>query len=187
VDENHVAATDPPYEMSDMFGLRVVEFDPLPPGEENHLTIKGGFPTTALHAGRLWCDIVELAEGCQVLGTYAKDFYAGKPAITLNHFGDGRAVYVGTLCSPPFYLDLVGWLRQLCGISPLLRVPECVEVSMRVRGDHRIYFLLNHNNQPIHVQFHRPMRECITGKPINGGYEIAAKDVLIVDEQVAPA
>jgi hypothetical protein len=31
------------------------------------------------------------------------------------------------------------------------------------------------------------MRECITGKPINGGYEIAAKDVLIVDEQVAPA
>lgn len=31
VDENNLAATDPPYEMSDMFGLKVVEFDPLPP------------------------------------------------------------------------------------------------------------------------------------------------------------
>lgn len=187
VDENHIAATDPPYEMSDMFGLRVVEFDPLPPGEENSLTIKGGFPTTALHSGRLWCDIVEIAEGCQVLGTYTKDFYAGKPAITLNHFGDGRAVYVGTMCSLPFYLDLVAWLRQLCGISPLLRVPDCVEVSMRARGDHRIYFLLNHGNQSVHIQFHRPMRECITGKSISGGIDIAAKDVLIVDEQAAPA
>ena len=183
VDENNIAATDPPYEMSDMFGLRVVEFDPLPPGEENHITIKGGFPTTGLHSARLWCDIIE-PDTCQVLGTYAQDFYAGKPAVTMNQFGEGRAIYVGTMCSPPFYYDLVTWLRQLCGIAPLLRVPDQIEVSMRVRDDYRIYFLLNHHPQSVHVQFFKPVRDCLTGRIISGGHDIPAKDVLIVDEQV---
>ena len=183
VDENNVAATDPPYEMTDMFGLKVLEFDPLPPGEENHITIKGGFPTTGLHSARLWCDIIEPGE-CQVLGTYAQDFYAGKAAITMNQFGEGRAIYVGTMSSLPFYYDLVSWLRQICALNPLLRVPDQVEVSMRTRGDYRIYFLLNHNPQSVHVQFYKPVRDCLTGKPISGGYDIPAKDLLIVDEQV---
>jgi beta-galactosidase len=187
VDENHIAATDAPYEMSDMFGLKVVEFDPLPPGEENHITIKGGFPTTGLHSAKLWCDIIEPMEGCQVLGTYAQDFYAGKPAITMNQFGEGRAIYVGTMSSLPFYHDLVTWLRQICGIAPLVRVPDQIEVSMRMRGDYRIYFLLNHHSQNVHVQFFKPVRDCLTGKTITGGFDIPPKDILIVDEQAAPA
>jgi beta-galactosidase len=187
VDENHIAATDPPYEMSDMFGLKVLEFDPLPPGEENHITIKGSFPTTGLHSARLWCDIIEPMEGCQVLGTYAQDFYAGKPAVTMNQFGEGRAIYVGTMSSLPFYHDLITWLRQICGIAPLLRVPDQVEVSMRARGDYRIYFLLNHHAQNVHVQFFKPVRDCLTGKTISGGYDIPPKDILVVDEQAAPA
>ncbi len=187
VDENNLAATDPPYEMSDMFGLKVVEFDPLPPGEENHITIKGGFPTTGLHSGRLWCDIIE-PRGCQILGTYAQDFYSGKPAITLNNFGEGRAIYVGTMSSLPFYHDLVTWLRQTCSLNPLLRVPDQIEVSMRVRGDYRIYFLLNHHpTQNAHVQFFKPVRDCLTGKEISGGYDIPGKGILVVDETVASA
>lgn len=186
VDENNLAATDPPYEMTDMFGLKVVEFDPLPPGEENHITIKGGFPTTGLHSARLWCDVIEPGE-CQVLGTYAQDFYAGKPAITMNQFGEGRAIYIGMMSNLPFYHDLVTWLRQICGITPLLRVPDQVEVCMRVRGDYRIYFLLNHHAQPVHVQFLKPVRDCLTGKTLSGGHDILARDVLVVDEQVAPA
>ena len=187
VDENHIAATDPPYEMSDMFGLKVVEFDPLPPGEENHITINGSIPTTGLHSARLWCDLIEPTDECQILGTYAQDFYAGRPAITMNQFGEGRAIYVGTMSSLPFYHDLVTWLRQLCGLSPLLRVPDQIEVSMRTRGDYRIYFLLNHHSQQVHVQFFKPVRDCLTGKTITGGYDIPAKDLLIVDEQAAPA
>ena len=105
----------------------------------------------------------------------------------MNQFGEGRAIYVGTMSSLPFYHDLVTWLRQLCGLSPLLRVPDQIEVSMRTRGDYRIYFLLNHHSQQVHVQFFKPVRDCLTGKTITGGYDIPAKDLLIVDEQAAPA
>ena len=186
VDENNIAATDPPYEMSDMFGLKVVEFDPLPPGEENHLAIKGTFPTTGMHSGRLWCDIIEPTEA-EVIATFAQDFYAGKPAITMNAFGEGRAIYIGTMSAQPFYLDLVNWLRQLCGLTPTLRVPDKIEVGMRTRGDYRIYFLLNHHDQSLHFHLPKPMRDCLTGKIIEGGFDIPAKDVLILDEPPAKA
>jgi beta-galactosidase GanA len=73
-----VPDTGYPNDMTDMFGLEVLEFDPIPPGEENHLTFKGAFPTSHLHPARLWCDIIE-PKGCQILATYAKDFYAGVP------------------------------------------------------------------------------------------------------------
>ncbi|MGH7976558.1 MAG: beta-galactosidase, partial [Limisphaerales bacterium] len=72
-----------PHDMTDLFGLEVLEFDPLPPGEENHLTFKGVFATSHMHPAKLWCDIIE-PKGCQILATYAKDFYAGRPAITMN-------------------------------------------------------------------------------------------------------
>ena len=121
-----------PNNLTDLFGLEVLEFDPIPPGEENHLTFKGAFPTSHLHPARLWCDIIE-PKGCQILATYAKDFYAGRPAITMNAFGLGKAIYIGTMSHQHFYLDLVSWLRQMCGLQPLLKVPENVEVCMRQR------------------------------------------------------
>ena len=90
IDEHHLASdTGYPHDLTDLFGLEVVEFDPLPPGEENHLTIKSQFPVSHLHPARLWWDLIE-PKGCQVLGIYAKDFYAGQPAITMNSHGQGH-------------------------------------------------------------------------------------------------
>ena len=37
-----------------------------------------------------------------MLATYAKDFYAGRPAMTMNTFGLGKAIYIGTMCQPAF-------------------------------------------------------------------------------------
>ena len=46
VDEHNMAPdTGYPHDLTDLFGLEVLEFDQLPPGEENHLTFKGTFPS----------------------------------------------------------------------------------------------------------------------------------------------
>src|SRR5262249_31903291 len=119
VDEHHITPDSGfPHDMTDLFGLGVQEFDPLPPREENHRTFKGNFGATQLHPARLWCDIIEPST-CQVVGAYAKDFYAGRAAVTNNAFGQGRAIYIGTMSHQQFYYDLVVWLRQLVGITPL--------------------------------------------------------------------
>ena len=182
VDEHSIAPdTGYPHDLTDLFGLEVQEFDMLPPSEENHLTFKGAFPTSYLLTARLWCDLIE-PKGCQILATYAKDFYAGKPAITLNNFGLGKAVYIGTQSHQHFYDDLVTWLRQTAGLHPLLKVPENIEVSLREREGTRVYFLLNHQNSPVCVQFYKPMHDFLTGNNIVGNYNLPPHGVLIIDE-----
>jgi len=187
VDEHHVAPdTGFPHDMTDLFGLEVKEFDPLPPGEENHLTFRGSFPATHLHPCRVWCDIIE-PKGCTVLATYAKDFYAGKPAMTLHEFGRGRTIYLGTMSHQPFYHDLVIWLRGLCGLQQLLKVPDTVEVSMREKDGHRIFFLLNHQNTPVRLHFYKPMHDFLTGQNFSGAYDLPPHGVLVLDEKDEPA
>ncbi len=183
VDEHNIAsASGFPHDMTDLFGLEVLEFDPLPPGEENHLTFKGAFPTSHLHPARIWCDIIEPAKDCQVLASYTKDFYSGKPAMTMNAFGLGKAIYIGTMSHQHFYHDLVTWLRQMVGMNPLLKVPETVEVSMRQREDTRVYFLLNHQQSPVRIQFYKPMHDFLTGNNITGNYDLPPHGVLVLDE-----
>jgi beta-galactosidase len=183
LDEHHIAPDcGYPHDLTDLFGMQVTEFDPVPPGEENHLTFKGGdFHPSHMHPTRLWCDIIEPKE-CQIMATYAKDFYAGKPAMTMNEFGLGRAIYIGTMSHQPFYYDLVAWLRQLVGLSPLLKVPDTVEVSMRQNDDTRIYFLLNHQSSPVRIQFYKPMHDFLSGKNFTGNYDLPPHGVLILDE-----
>lgn len=182
VDE-HVIAPDTgyPHDLIDVFGMEVQEFDPLPPGEENHLAFKGTFPTSHLHPGKYWCDIIEPHE-CQVLAAYAKDFYSGKPAMTMNTFGLGKAIYIGTISHQPFYYDVIAWLKQICNLFPLLKVPDTVEVSMRQKDDSKIYFLINHQNTPVRIQFYKPMHDFLTGESFSGTYDLPPRGVLVLDE-----
>lgn len=185
VDE-HVMAPDTgyPHDLTDVFGMEVREFDPLPPSEDNHLSFKGNFPVSHLHPARLWCDLIE-PKGCQVLATYAKDFYAGRAAITMNTYGLGKAIYIGTQSHQPFYHDLVAWLRQLCNMFPLLKVPDTVEVSLRQKEGEQIYFLLNHQNTPVRLQFFKPMHDFLTGNTLSGNYDLPPHGILVLDERRA--
>jgi beta-galactosidase len=186
VDEHHIApSTGFPHDLTDLFGLVVHEFDPLPLGAENHLAFKGAFPASHLHAARLWCDLIE-PKDCTVLGTYTKDFYAGRPAMTLHEFGLGKAVYIGFMSYPNFYTDLVIWLRQMCNLSPLLKVPDTVEVSLRQKADTKLYFLLNHQSSPVRITFYKPMHDFLTNTTFTGNYDLPPHGVLVLDEQPAP-
>jgi beta-galactosidase len=185
VDEHNMAPDSGyPHDLTDLFGLEVIEFDQLPPGEENHLTFKGTFPTSHLHPAKVWCDIIE-PKDCQILATYAKDFYAGRPAMTMHTFGLGKAIYIGTLSHQHFYNDLVIWLRQLCNLHPLLKVPDNVEVSMRQKDDTRVFFLLNHQNTQLRLQFYKPMHDFLTGNTFSGNYDLPPHGVLVLDEHPA--
>ncbi len=59
VNQNHITPDSGyPGDLTDLFGLEVLEFDPIPPGEENHLNFKGAFPTSHILPAKLWCDII---------------------------------------------------------------------------------------------------------------------------------
>jgi beta-galactosidase len=186
VDEHNMASTTGcPHDLTDLFGLEVLESDHLPQGEENHLTFKGAFPASNVHPALIWCDVIE-PKGCQVLAAYSREFYAGSPAMTLNTFGLGKAVYVGTQSHPQFYVDLIQWLRQLCNLQPALKVPDSVEVSLRQKDDSRVFFLLNHHGTAQRLQFFKPMHDFLTGVTISGNCDLQPNSVLVLDEQAGP-
>lgn len=183
VDEHNMAPTTGfPHDLTDLYGLEVLEFDQLPQGEENSLSFKGAFPNSNNHPAQLWCDIIE-PKGCQVLASYGKEFYAGAPAMTMNSFGIGKAIYIGTLSHQQFYEDLINWLRQLCNLHPVLKVPETVEVSMRQNEDSRLFFLINHQSAVQRVQFFKPMHDFLTGAVVAGNCDLPPNGVLVLDEQ----
>ncbi len=73
----------------------------------------------------LWCDIVHL-EGAEALASFAEDFYAGRPAVTENHFGKGSGIYVATRPEQAVLNDLVGKLIACCSnIEPVTTSKYC--------------------------------------------------------------
>jgi beta-galactosidase len=130
--------------LAELCSVEVDEYDSL--GADVHNELEFALPELAFSSPifvGVWCDVLK-PNGAAVVARYTQDYYAGKPAITLNRFGQGQVVYVGTLGDAPLYEALVGWLLDLAGVQPLLTAPEGVEVTERWQGDQRLLFVLNH-------------------------------------------
>ena len=67
-------------------------------------------------------------------------------------------------------------------MSGLLKVPEGIEVSLRQNGGTKLYFLLNHQNSSVRIQFYKPVHDFLTGNTFQGAYDLPAHGVLIIDE-----
>jgi beta-galactosidase len=102
--------------------------------------------------------------------------------MTMNSFGLGKAIYIGTQSHQHFYFDLVTWIRQMCALHPLLKVPENIEVSMRQKEGANLHFLLNHQASAIRLQFYKPMHDFLTGTNVMGSHELAGHGLLVLDE-----
>jgi hypothetical protein len=84
-----------------------------------------------------------------------------------------------------FYQDLVAWLRQMCSLKLLLKVPENIEVSLREKEGTRVFFLLNHQSSSVRIQFYKPMHDFLTGNTFSGNYDLPPHGVLVLDEHPA--
>ena len=129
-----------------VLGIRVEEIDALYDGETNSVLPAEGnaLGLTRNYAARELCDLIHL-ETARALAAYGQDFYAGRPALTENQFGQGRAYYVAARLDSNFQDDFTGALaRQLNLPTPLDgKLPEGVSVQVRSDGAHEYVFLMN--------------------------------------------
>jgi beta-galactosidase len=172
-----------PAELRRLLGLRVAEFDPWTAEMSNTLVIEEG-PLQGRYACSLWGEVLEL-EGAQALGHFASDYYAGGPALTVHHFGQGRAYYLATQPEEAFRQRLLTQLCQEAGLTPLLEAPPGVEVSRRLTPDARnIYFLLNHNQQEVTLSLpDGHFRRLPQGETLSGQVRLAPYDVAVLQEE----
>ncbi|WP_376796872.1 beta-galactosidase [Thermogemmatispora sp.] len=172
-----------PAELRRLLGLRVSEFDPWSEEMSNTLVIEEG-ALQGRYACSLWGEVLEL-EGAQALGRFASDYYAGSPALTVHHFGQGRAYYLATQPEAPFLRRLLQQLCQEAGLAPVLEAPAGVEISRRVAADGRsFYFLLNHTRQEVTLSLPAGhFRRLPEGEIASGQQRLAPLSVLVLQER----
>jgi len=166
--------------LHDVLGLWVEEWDSLPP--VNDCRIQFDDQTTA--KADMLCDIIHL-ETATTIATYHTDkFYNGYPAITANHYGQGRAFFAGT------YLDQAGMAafgQQLITAAGLTRPDnqnDGVELTSRYSTGYRYDFLINTTGQTKSYHYDpatTTAHELLTDQLVQAGdYQLAPYAVKII-------
>ena len=135
-----------PGPLKPVIGIWAEEIDALYNADENGIRFA---PGNELGLSGTWkatrfCEIIH-AEGARVVATYASDFYAGQPALTVNDFGKGQAWHMAAYAEQglldAFYTELAGRLSLLRSLDAVL--PEGVSAQLRTDGTTRFVFLMN--------------------------------------------
>lgn len=152
VDENDLVYTGgAPHGLMEAAGLRFEEIDTLPDGRENVMEpaetgTAGSFTERRYRCSR-YCELDHLSTA-KTLMVYGQDFYAGKSALSVNHYGKGRVYY---LSSWPQRAFLNAFLRDVLagsGVRSLVEVlPKKVAVCEREKDDVSYLFLQNFSGE----------------------------------------
>ncbi|MGN8226976.1 beta-galactosidase [Paenibacillus polymyxa] len=124
-------------------GLHDHDRNHILPVEGNELDLQGEYEAAEL------CDLIH-TEGAEVLAVYGSDFYAGRPALTVNRLGQGKAYYIASRNIGLFHSHFYRSLIDDAGISKALNVklPHGVNTAIRTDGVHDYIFILNFTHEP---------------------------------------
>ncbi|WP_339219942.1 beta-galactosidase [Paenibacillus sp. FSL W7-1279] len=173
-----------PGELRKVMGVWAEEIDALLPGQQNQMVLRGrkGQLEGTYDCGIL-CDVIH-AEGAEVVAEYGSDYYQGMPSLTVNSFGQGKAWYVATSPEPKFLKDLMQTICNDHGIEPVLKAPEGVEVTKRVKEGVEFTFVLNHMPESKLVPLAgETYVDLLTGEEHRDSCEVPARGVMILEKQ----
>lgn len=186
VDENDLCILGgwPGGRLREVLGVWAEEIDALYPddcnavlaAEGNSLGLRGEYEA------RDYCDLIH-ARTAHVLATYTDDFYAGYPALTVNHYGAGYAYYIASNNDTRFLNDFYGALISKLGILRSLDVelPRGVSAQMRTDGTRKWVFLMNFNAAPTTIDLGAPeWTDLLTGKQVGGTVRLDVYQVMVL-------
>lgn len=143
-----------PHKLMDVLGLRCEEIDGMEDGDFNYvLPVLGNrLGINREYRCNHLCELIRV-DSASTLMTYKSKFYAGKPALTYNHYGSGQAYYICADMEQSFYDDVYSRILQDCGMKGLMAgIPENVEISSRETVEHIFIFIQNYGNETIKME-----------------------------------
>lgn len=185
VDENDLCFLGGfPGPLRELLGVWSEEIDALTPDDENHVLIasENGLGLAGTYRARDLCELIH-PEGATVLAMYDADFYAGRPALTVNAFGQGRAYLVASRNEQRFTDDFCRALCDALNIRPILEtdLPPGVSVQMRTDGDHQFVFVMNFAPEPVAVPLDgRRYTDLLAGAPAPATLALAPYGVRVL-------
>lgn len=186
VDENDLCFLGGfPGPLRDLLGVWAEEIDALTPDDENCVAIAPDTPLglAGTYRARDLCELIH-PEGARVLATYQADFYAGRPALTVNTFGEGQAYYVASRNEQHFTDDFCRALCDARSIRPILNVelPPGVSVQARTDGTRLFAFVMNFAPEPVRVPLDgQRYTDLLTGEPASATLDLAPYGVAVLE------
>ncbi len=105
----------------------------------------------------------------EVRGTFGKGvWYEGRPAMTLNAYGQGRCWTCGSVFTEETVRHILSEEKIDSVLAGKAEAPESVEAA--VRGD--VLFLLNYLGSEAEIKFDAPMTDLLTGETISGSFTL---------------
>lgn len=145
--DEHVVLGGYPALLRKTLGLWVEEWSIYDDKQKNTVRFEDTKKTFAVQT---WCDLMHL-EGAQPLAVFESDFFAGRPAVTLNHFGQGNAFYLGAKLDSDGLGDVIARVCTAAKITPVLPVAQPIEATLRQGDGKSFLFLLNHSTTTAQV------------------------------------
>lgn len=165
-----------PGPLRELAGVWVEEIDALSPEQSNEVVFKDG---TKVSCG-LVCELMH-TEGAEILAEYGSDFYAGRPAVTRNHFGEGVVYYIGTNAEAEGLSRVMDMAAADAAVQPVISGAGGLEITCRETEVCRLYFVLNFKDQELPVpEGLTGYTDMITGEKVPEGEMLSKYDVKII-------
>jgi beta-galactosidase len=139
-DENDLCFTGGfPGPLKEILGIWCEEIDSLYPRDRNSINWKN--KTYEVYD---FCELIH-SRGAEVLASYGGDFYAGRPALTVNSYGKGKAWFIAGRTGLDFLQDFYHDRAKDCGLKPALdaALPAGVTAQIRSTGKKDYIFVMN--------------------------------------------
>lgn len=138
---------------------------------------------TGAYDASIFCDIIH-AEGATVLATYASEFYANTPALTVNRLGQGQAYYIAARTDARFLSDF--YRRQIDALKlPRaigIDLPPGITAQVRTDGHRTFIFLLGFNREDQQLDLGtRQYRNLLTHESLTGQITLPRYSALILE------
>lgn len=186
VDENDLCFLGgwPGNGLREVLGIWDEETDTITPEERNRVLPAPGneLGLSGSFEARDYFALIH-AEGARVLATFGSDFYAGRPALTVNDFGKGQAFYVASRNDEAFMDSFFGKLAERLDLLRALpaELPEGVTAQLRSDGQHRFIFVMNFNPTPATVDLGAASyRSLLSGQSVTGPLGLPAYGVEVL-------
>ncbi len=171
-------------ELRQVLGIWDEEIDALYPEDRNAIipTPDNPLSLSGEYAVQDYCALIH-AETASVLATYKTDFYAGRPALTLNTYEKGHAYYIASNNDKRFLNDFYGALDTGLHLLHALPadLPHGVSAQLRTDGENKFIFLMNFNNHPTPIDLgDTTYTDLLTGEIHSGTVDLDVYDVKVL-------
>ncbi|HBR27842.1 MAG TPA: beta-galactosidase [Firmicutes bacterium] len=168
-----------------VLGIWSEEIDGLYDDDENYVTMldRNALGLEGEYRVKDVCDLIHL-ETAEALGVYREDFYAGRPALTVNRHGQGEAYYLASRNEDRF---LNGFYRRLIDKMQLRQalpteLPVGVTAQLRTDGCQDYVFLLNFTTENKVVDLNGgEVKDLVADQVIRGHVELPPYGVRILE------